>query len=198
MINSSAHHATALLDPAPQDDPSFSIETGDGHRGLNLGRLRERLFGYVSAARFSSSKRQRWEAVHAALHMLYDASDALSRSVTVDQLDQLFSMDAETLQSVIPQLVYYVLTVSGPVSGEVRAFLMRTAAASPAFGYEIYWFLSAQPRRTVTARTGGAPPPAAEEPSRSRGSGVSSSSGGGGGGGGGGERRRRRRGRRRQ
>lgn len=78
---------------------------------------------------------------------LWDDSDGLGRSVTVAHLDQLFGMDPTALQSVLPQLVYYVLSSNGPVASEVQAFLLRTSAASHAFGFELYWLLLAQPPR---------------------------------------------------
>ena len=114
-----------------------------------------RFFSYVSAAGLSRSPRQRWEAIHAAIQMLWDKSDSLGRSVTEQQLDQLFSLDPQALQSVLPQLVYYVLSNHGsPVAREVQAFLLRTCTASPSFAYELYWLLLAQPRPADAAAAG--------------------------------------------
>ena len=124
-----------MLDVAPETSPNaehgssvsfVTMESVDpvasGHANGRLGRL----FAYVSAARLSRSARQRWEAVHAAIRMLWEDADALGRSVTVAQLDQLCGMDPVALQSVLPQLLYYVLTHSGTSANEVRAFLLRT------------------------------------------------------------------------
>ena len=157
-----AQHATRLLDVAPEpprevaaSDVRFvSMETVP-HNTANcsprsVGRLSQ-LFSYVSAARLSRSPRQRWEAIHSAVRMLWDDSDALGRSVTVAQLDQLCGMDPSALQSVLPQLLYYVLTHESPVAREVQDFLLRTCAASTKFGYELYWLLLAQPRPSCSA-----------------------------------------------
>ena len=132
--------AAQLLDNAEESGVTLTTQ----HNPSRLARL----FAYVSTARYSSSSAKRWEAVHAAIQMLWDDSHALGRSVTVHQLDQLFAADPLALQSVLPQLVYYLLAHRGsPVASEVQSFLLRTCAASPAFGYELYWLLLAQPCR---------------------------------------------------
>ena len=150
--------AAALLDSAPRAEDEIaspgvmSLEgaTRDMRRSLRTSHF-GRFFSYVSAAGLSRSPKQRWEAIHAAIHMLWDGAEgegAPTVTVTVQQLDQLFSLDPLALQSVLPQLAYYVLAHrGGAVAKEVEAFLLRTCAASPTFGYELYWLLLAQPRR---------------------------------------------------
>jgi len=135
------------LDSVDPDADFVAMEVGASSGSTRAALVR--LFAYVSAARLSHSPQRRWEAIHAVVHMLWDES-GLSRSVTGAQLDQLFGIDPGLLQSVLPQLIYYVLTHSGPVCTEVKAFLLRTCAASSIFGYEVYWLLLAQPCRIDT------------------------------------------------
>jgi phosphatidylinositol 4-kinase len=139
------------LDAVPEPEGHFvAMEVSGPQSSSRALQALDRLFAYVSAARLSHSPQRRWDAIHAAVQMLWDES-GMGRSVTGAQLDQLFGLDPIALQSVLPQLLYYVLTHSGPVSREVKAFLLRTCAAAPSFGLELYWLLLAQPRHTAAA-----------------------------------------------
>ena len=139
-----------FLDSAPELPNFVIMETNDSvvASGAPARAALDRIFAYVSAARLSSSAQRRWEAIHAAIRLLWDES-RFGRSVTGAQLDQLFGIDPSALQSVLPQLLYFVLTHSGSVAAEVKSFLLRTCATSPTFGYELHWLLLAQPRRTT-------------------------------------------------
>ena len=149
--------AAALLDVVA-DHPNIPSENS----GISPGTRSEasltyakrqvaRMFAYVSAARLARSSRQRWAAIHNAIQILWDDSEALGHSVTVAHLDQLFSMDPLVLHSVLPQLLYCVLARNGPVANEVEAFLLRSCTASHSFAFELYWLLLSQPSRAAAA-----------------------------------------------
>ena len=146
--------AAQLLDNAEESGVTLTTQ----HNPSRLARL----FAYVSTARYSSSSAKRWEAVHAAIQMLWDDSHALGRSVTVHQLDQLFAADPLALQSVLPQLVYYLLAHRGsPVASEVQSFYCAHAPPLPRLAMSCtgsYWRSRAASSRSRqrTSQTGAA------------------------------------------